>query len=74
MLKENYHQELQQKIKELRKELAYRKSRLEYNIIAGVDKKSIQAQRKTIEELKIHIDNIEYVNQHDINDYSQIPQ
>ena len=72
MNNKKHHKKLTQKTRELKEELDYRKDRLKYNIIAGICKKSIKSQEKIIEKLKSHVENIEYINQHDINDDSQI--
>ena len=40
-------------------EIKFRKERLNYNIFAGVTKKSIEAQKQTISELELQKDIIE---------------
>ena len=45
--------ELLRKIIDIRDEIEYRKNKLNYNIFAGVTKKSIDAQKQTISELEL---------------------
>ena len=66
MNKEIYKQQLIEKIGEKRQELQHRKERLKENMLAGVCKKSILAQRKVIFMLEIQIDCLEYRLQHNI--------
>ena len=65
MNKETYRQQLIEKIDEKRQELQHRKERLIENMLAGVCKNSILAQRKAIFMLEIQIDHLEYKLQHD---------
>ena len=67
MNKEIYRQQLIRKKDEKRQELQHRKERLKENMLAGVCKKSILAQRKVIFMLEIQINCLEYKSQHDIS-------
>ena len=63
---EEYRQKLNEIIIAKRQELRHRQNRLNNNIFAGICKKSITAQRKTILYLQIQIENLEYTLQHNL--------
>ena len=52
--------ELLKKIIDIRDELTHRKERLNYNIFAGINTKSITAQRKTITNLELELQILEH--------------
>ena len=58
--------ELKQIISEKRKELKISIERQQYNIIVGVSKNSINAQKEEISNLESTIDSLEYTYQHDL--------
>ena len=60
------YKELKQIISKKRKELKIRIERLQYNIIAGVSKNSINAQKEEISNLELTIDSLEYLYQHNL--------
>ena len=60
------YKELKQIISKKRKELKIRIERLQYNIIVGVSKNSINAQKEEISNLESTIDSLEYTYQHDL--------
>ena len=60
------YKELKQIISEKHKELKIRIERLQYNIIVGVSKNSINAQKEEISNLESTIDSLEYTYQHDL--------
>ena len=67
MKNEKYKQQLIEKIDEKGHEQQHRKERLIENILAGVCKNSILAQRKVIFMLDLRINCLGYKLQHDIS-------
>ena len=61
-----YKEKLTEIIITKRQELENRQNRLNNNIFAGICKKSIIAQRKTILYLQIQIESLEYTLQHNL--------
>ena len=61
-----YRQQLAEQITKIRQELKERQARLHYNIFAGVTKKSLDTQRKTIFELEIQLFDLEYKYEHQL--------
>ena len=61
MNKVQQYKELKQIISEKCKELKISIKRLQYNIIAGVNKNSINAQKEEISNLESTIDSLEYI-------------
>ena len=63
---EEYKEKLNEIIIAKRRELRHRQNRLNSNIFAGICKKFIVAQRKTIFYLQIQIESLEYKLQHNL--------